>query len=76
MSTMVNAIFSAGGPSAKGSMRAIQLKRGNKVITEIDLYQYAQVQIEFNIIDTSGVGVLSNQYVQEGYLLEGDEWPE
>lgn len=45
-------------------------------ITEIDLYQYAQVQIEFNIIDTSGVGVLSNQYVQEGYLLEGDEWPE
>lgn len=38
MSTLVNAVFAAGGPSAKGSMRGIQLKRGNKVITELDLY--------------------------------------
>lgn len=38
MSTLVNAIFAAGGPSAKGSMRSIQLKRGNKVVTEFDLY--------------------------------------
>ncbi len=38
MSTLVNAVFSAGGPSAKGSMRSIQLKRGNKVVTELDLY--------------------------------------
>ncbi len=38
MSTLVNAIFAAGGPSAKGSMRSIQLKRGNKVVTELDLY--------------------------------------
>lgn len=38
MSTLVNAIFAAGGPSARGSMRAIQLKRGNNVVTELDLY--------------------------------------
>ena len=38
MSTLVNAVFAAGGPSAKGSMRGIQLKRGNKVVTELDLY--------------------------------------
>ncbi len=38
MSTLVNAIFAAGGPSAKGTMRGIQLKRGNKVVTELDLY--------------------------------------
>jgi len=38
MSTLVNAIFASGGPSAKGSMRAIQLKRGNNVVTEFDLY--------------------------------------
>ena len=38
MSTLVNAIFAAGGPSAKGSMRGIQLKRGNKVIAELDMY--------------------------------------
>jgi len=38
MSSLVNAVFAAGGPSAKGSMRGIQLKRGNKVVTELDLY--------------------------------------
>lgn len=38
MSTLVNALFAAGGPSPKGSMRRIQLKRTNKVIAEFDLY--------------------------------------
>src|SRR5439155_18830989 len=38
LSTLVNAIFAAGGPSARGSMRNIQLKRGNNVVTELDLY--------------------------------------
>ncbi|WP_277061418.1 DHH family phosphoesterase, partial [Rivihabitans pingtungensis] len=34
----VNALFAAGGPSEAGSMRRIQLKRGNKVVSELDLY--------------------------------------
>ncbi len=38
LSTLVNALFSAGGPSPHGSMRGIQLKRGAKVVTEMDLY--------------------------------------
>jgi protein involved in polysaccharide export with SLBB domain len=38
LSTLVNAIFSAGGPSTRGSMRAIQLKRGNTIVTEFDVY--------------------------------------
>ena len=38
LSTLVNAIFAAGGPSTRGSMRSIQLKRGSRVVTEIDLY--------------------------------------
>jgi polysaccharide export outer membrane protein len=38
LSTLVNAIFSAGGPSASGSMRSIQLKRGNQTVTEFDVY--------------------------------------
>lgn len=37
-STLVNAVFAAGGPSGKGSMRAVQLKRDNKVVSEFDLY--------------------------------------
>src|SRR3989454_1109198 len=38
LSTLVNAVFAAGGPSGHGSMRAIQLKRGNNTVTELDLY--------------------------------------
>lgn len=39
MSTLVNAIFASGGPSSRGSMRSIQLKRGNQVIRDFDLYE-------------------------------------
>jgi protein involved in polysaccharide export with SLBB domain len=38
LSTLVNALFAAGGPSTAGSMRTVQLKRDGKVVTEIDLY--------------------------------------
>ena len=38
LSTLTNAIFASGGPSYTGSMRRIQLKRGAKVVTELDLY--------------------------------------
>jgi protein involved in polysaccharide export with SLBB domain len=36
--TLVNALFASGGPSSAGSMREIQLKRENRVVTEFDLY--------------------------------------
>lgn len=38
LSTLVNALFASGGPTTKGSMRSIQLKRGGKLITEFDVY--------------------------------------
>lgn len=38
LSTLMNAVFAAGGPSAAGSMRGVQLKRDNKIVTELDLY--------------------------------------
>ena len=38
LSTLVTAVFAAGGPSVRGSMRAIQLKRGSNVVAELDLY--------------------------------------
>ena len=38
LSTLVNAIFASGGPSLRGSMRQIQVKRGNKTVTTFDLY--------------------------------------
>jgi len=36
--TLVNALFASGGPSATGSMRNIQLKRNDGVVTEFDFY--------------------------------------
>lgn len=39
LSTLVSAIFAAGGPSNSGSMRSVQLKRNNKVVTDFDLYE-------------------------------------
>ncbi|MBI5453116.1 MAG: SLBB domain-containing protein [Deltaproteobacteria bacterium] len=38
LSTLVNALFAAGGPSKSGSMREIQVKRGGKDIVSFDLY--------------------------------------
>ena len=38
LSTLVDAVFSSGGPSAAGSMRHVQLKREGKVVTDFDLY--------------------------------------
>jgi polysaccharide biosynthesis/export protein len=38
LSTLINALFASGGPSGNGSMRRIELRRGNKVVTKFDLY--------------------------------------
>jgi polysaccharide biosynthesis/export protein len=39
LSTLVDAVFSSGGPSSSGSMRHMQLKRDGKVVTDFDLYE-------------------------------------
>lgn len=38
LSSLVNALFASGGPSATGSMRHIQLRRGGQQVTEFDMY--------------------------------------
>lgn len=40
LSTLINAVFASGGPSANGSMRHIELKRANQTITTLDLYAF------------------------------------
>ncbi|MCV2368266.1 polysaccharide biosynthesis/export family protein [Roseateles oligotrophus] len=40
LSTLVNALFVSGGPTAGGSMRNISLKRNGKTISTIDLYDF------------------------------------
>ncbi len=38
LTTLLNAIFTSGGPLNSGSLRNIQLKRGDRVVTNFDLY--------------------------------------
>jgi polysaccharide biosynthesis/export protein len=38
LTTFANAVFASGGPSAAGSMRKIQLRRGGQLVAELDLY--------------------------------------
>jgi protein involved in polysaccharide export with SLBB domain len=38
LSSLVDALFASGGPSAQGSLRHIELRRGGKTITDFDLY--------------------------------------
>lgn len=38
--TMLTALYGAGGPSDIGSLRAIQLRRGGRVVNTLDVYDY------------------------------------
>jgi len=38
LSTLLNALFASGGPLPQGSLRDIQVKRGNETVTHFDLY--------------------------------------
>jgi protein involved in polysaccharide export with SLBB domain len=38
LSTLVNALMRSGGPTAAGSFRNVQLRRGREVVTSLDLY--------------------------------------
>jgi protein involved in polysaccharide export with SLBB domain len=38
LSTLLNALFATGGPSIKGSLRNIELRRNDQVVTTFDLY--------------------------------------
>jgi protein involved in polysaccharide export with SLBB domain len=40
LSTLVNALFASGGPNVNGSMRNIELKRGGKTVSTLDLYDF------------------------------------
>jgi protein involved in polysaccharide export with SLBB domain len=40
LSTLINAVFASGGPNTNGSLRRIQLKRNDQVVSELDLYDF------------------------------------
>jgi len=40
LSTLISALFAAGGPSKSGSLRNIQVRRGKKVVAHFDMYDF------------------------------------
>jgi len=40
LSTLVNTLFASGGPSPRGSLRRIQVKRNGGVVSELDMYDF------------------------------------
>ncbi|HET8871768.1 MAG TPA: SLBB domain-containing protein [Aquabacterium sp.] len=40
VSTVITALMASGGPNENGSLRRVQVKRGDKVISQIDLYAF------------------------------------
>ncbi|MFM9937486.1 MAG: SLBB domain-containing protein [Novosphingobium sp.] len=40
LSTVVNAVLAAGGPAAGGSFRSIQVRRGGKLVSDFDFYDF------------------------------------
>jgi protein involved in polysaccharide export with SLBB domain len=38
--TAISALYAAGGPTGNGSMRVVQIKRGDSVVSQLDLYDY------------------------------------
>ncbi len=54
LSTLVNAVLAAGGPTEGGSFRSIQLRRGGRLVSDFDLYDLLLRG------DTSGDATLRN----------------
>ena len=66
LSTLSTAIFASGGPSGNGSMRKVQLKRNNVVISEFDVYEFlsrGQVDNDVKLLD-GDVIVYPNLFAQ------------
>lgn len=42
VATIFNALYSSGGPTSRGSLRSIKVLRENKVIADLDLYEFLQ----------------------------------
>lgn len=39
-SSLLSALFASGGPNIRGSLRQVQLLRGGRIVTELDLYDF------------------------------------
>jgi polysaccharide biosynthesis/export protein len=70
LATIFNVLYQAGGPSANGSYRNIQLIRDNKIIKVLDLYDFLQRADQTNNILVKDQDVIKiNDYDNRVYML-------
>ncbi|MEE8146441.1 MAG: SLBB domain-containing protein, partial [Longimicrobiales bacterium] len=85
VSTALDALYQAGGPTEHGSFRSIQIRRGSRVVANLDIYEYltrgaAIGDISLNQGDVVFVSVRGRRVKIDGnvvrpgiYELKGDE---
>ncbi len=85
LTTLFNALYEAGGPTERGSMRKIKLLRGGNLKQEIDLYDFLargdnSIDVRLKSGDAIFIPIVGPQVAVEGevkrpaiYELRGDE---
>jgi polysaccharide export outer membrane protein len=73
LSTPLNALFAAGGPTAKGSLRIVKHFRGNELVQEVDLYDLLLHGVKGDMVrldngDTVMVPPIGRQVTVEGMV--------
>jgi protein involved in polysaccharide export with SLBB domain len=72
--TVLNALYQAGGPTERGTFRAIRIQRAGQVVTTLDLYDYllngnTRNDIRLESGDVVFVGPNTNRVTVEGLVL-------
>lgn len=72
LSTVFNALNASGGPNANGSFRKIQVVRGNKVVSTIDVYDFLLNGIQKNNIRLQDQDVINIPVYQSRVEVAGE----
>lgn len=72
LSTVFNALNASGGPSANGSFRKIQVIRGSKVVSTIDVYDFLLNGIQQNNIRLQDQDVINVPVYQSRVEIAGE----
>lgn len=72
LSTMFNALYQTGGPTENGSLRNIEVIRGNSVIQTVDLYSFLQKGLLDENIRLEDQDVIRIPFYQKRVVLIGE----
>ncbi len=72
LSTMFNALYQTGGPTENGSLRNIEVIRGNSVIQTVDLYSFLQKGLLDENIRLEDQDVIRIPFYQKRVVLTGE----